>query len=215
MKTLLNIFPILFVLIGCGSQQQEVVYPKEVKHRYTTVYEGNKILKYEKYIESPLLTLSDSTIESKPVYVPPKQYRDRTSSSNAHYEEGYKDRKQITTSSEAVARISKRNISDSKAISYSEADDKKEKNEKNESQLGFGFLAFLGIIIAIASMVFAVFTWVEVAVFIGLGLAIASFVLAIIGLIRSKSRKDKVFAWIALSIVSAVGIWIILAAFIY
>lgn len=218
MKSILFVISTIF-LVGCAQQKTALQSPQVQNHRYTTVYEGNKIITYQKQ-EAVVDTIVEPTTvemstEDVALNVPKPRHLINLPMLT-------KRAKHVNEEARFASKIK---------LSLVEGFKQSSKNQTNsakaqEGNLGLGFAGFvlvLGsfLLLIVGTLLFVTFFQEASLVgavffaFVLYLLAIAAFVtgivLSIIGISKRKSQTDFVFGIIGVSLVGLLLLLIILS----
>ncbi len=196
-------FIVVLTLLAYSCKQAEKTVKSEglyeEVHRYSTVYEGNRIIKYHKLSEEI-------------VHVENCDYSGITNDEQSGINELTNRYKLLINQDyidlpQAAAR-DRHSVSKLKTISEDELM-VKEEGDRNESDLGVGFASLIAISISIVLIVLGILTFnvlafSEILFFIGVGIWLIALVLSIVGIKKNKSKKDRIMSIIAFSAAMAV-----------
>jgi VIT1/CCC1 family predicted Fe2+/Mn2+ transporter len=187
------------VVLACNSTKEVTKADREPVHRYSVVYEGNKIIRYNKNEERNQLDETVTVIETKEVEEEPQSVS--------------ATKPQVAKRKSPVQQILK--TATQKSSGHSEIKAEPETNaaanEKETiyhgSDLGWGFAGFLSAVLGLIAFFVGImvislteYFWLAALILVLLGLTAA-----IIGMASKKSKTDY---WFGVGALASVGITI-------
>lgn len=198
----LHIALLAFVFVACNSPKKISNATSESVHRYSVVYEGNKIIRYDKQEKQaqlePVATVASTEVAEAEEPQEPQEQKVTQQSSAKRNSPLVQMVKTAAHTSKKQTKISE--VAKEKAVA-GDVD-----NGLYESDLGWGFAGFMTLIGAIILGI--IFSYLGVAFpVIGL-LWIFALVASIIGMVKRKSKMDYRFG---LATVLIIGISLVLS----